>query len=70
MIAYVIPAEQAPAEEELRDFCRQRLADFKVPRRFVIATDLPRGPTGKILKRALRRMAVAGVTNPACAGPT
>jgi acyl-CoA synthetase (AMP-forming)/AMP-acid ligase II len=37
----------------LRDHCRARLAEFKVPRRFTIARDLPRGATGKILKRAL-----------------
>jgi long-chain acyl-CoA synthetase len=52
--AYLIPApDQVPSDNELREFCRQRLADFKVPRRFVIGTDLPRGATGKILKRAL-----------------
>jgi long-chain acyl-CoA synthetase len=53
MVAYVVPAEETPTPEELREFCRTRLADFKSPRRFVIARDLPRGPTGKILKRAL-----------------
>lgn len=52
--AFVVPAEQAPTAEELRAFCRGRLADFKVPRRFVISRDLPRGPIGKILKRALK----------------
>jgi long-chain acyl-CoA synthetase len=54
VVAYVTPAEQVPTAEELRDFCRACLADFKIPRRFVIARDLPRGPTGKILKRALK----------------
>jgi long-chain acyl-CoA synthetase len=53
-VAFVTPAELQPTAEELRDFCRGRLADFKVPRRFIIAADLPRGPTGKILKRAVR----------------
>jgi long-chain acyl-CoA synthetase len=54
VVAYIVPTEQAPTPEELREFCRGRLADFKVPRRYVIAPDLPRGPTGKILKRALK----------------
>jgi long-chain acyl-CoA synthetase len=54
VVAYVTPAEDVPTAQELRDFCRARLADFKIPRRFVIARDLPRGPTGKILKRALK----------------
>jgi long-chain acyl-CoA synthetase len=53
-VAFVTPGAEPPTAEELRDFCRGRLADFKVPRRFVIALDLPRGPTGKILKRAAR----------------
>ena len=54
VVAFVVPAEPPPTAEELRALCRGRLAEFKVPRRFVIAADLPRGPTGKILKRLLR----------------
>jgi long-chain acyl-CoA synthetase len=38
---------------DLRAFCRQSLAGFKVPREIHIRPDLPRGPTGKILKREL-----------------
>jgi acyl-CoA synthetase (AMP-forming)/AMP-acid ligase II len=52
--AYIVPTGVAPTPEELRDHCRGRLADYKAPRRFVIARDFPRGPTGKILKRALK----------------
>lgn len=53
--AFVILKDGAAAtEQELRDFCRERLAAFKIPRQFQFATDLPRSPTGKILKRALR----------------
>ncbi|MEP0847366.1 MAG: AMP-binding protein [Phycisphaerae bacterium] len=53
--AFVILREGSTAtEQELRDFCRQRLAGYKAPRDIRIATELPRGPTGKILKRALR----------------
>jgi len=40
----------------LRDHCRGHLAAYKVPRRVIIAEDLPRGPTGKILKRKLREL--------------
>jgi long-chain acyl-CoA synthetase len=53
VVAFVVPAGEPPAHEALRDHCRARLAEFKVPRRFTIARDLPRGATGKILKRAL-----------------
>jgi long-chain acyl-CoA synthetase len=54
VVAFVVPGDVPPTPEALRDFCRTRLAEFKVPRRIVIARDLPRGPTGKLLKRALR----------------
>jgi long-chain acyl-CoA synthetase len=53
IVAFVVPGEAIPAEPDLRAFCRGHLAEFKVPRRFVVARDLPRGPTGKILKRLL-----------------
>jgi long-chain acyl-CoA synthetase len=53
VVAFVVPGDPLPTPEALRDFCRSHLADFKVPRRFTIARDLPRGPTGKVLKRAL-----------------
>jgi fatty-acyl-CoA synthase len=42
-----------PAVAELTAFCRERLAGFKIPRRFVFR-DLPRTATGKIQKYALR----------------
>lgn len=54
-VAFVILREGATADEnELRTFCRAHLAGYKVPRDVQLRTDLPRGPTGKILKRALR----------------
>ena len=54
VVAYAILAEDRTASEiELREYCREHLAGYKVPRRIRIAADLPRGPTGKILKRAL-----------------
>ncbi len=40
-------------DRELRDFCREHLPQYKVPKVVWIAEDLPRGPTGKILKREL-----------------
>ncbi|HEY7156646.1 MAG TPA: hypothetical protein VH575_21940 [Gemmataceae bacterium] len=54
VVAFVVPTDRPPTLEALREFCRGRLAEFKVPRRFTIARDLPRGATGKLLKRALR----------------
>ena len=40
--------------EQLRDFCKERLAAYKYPREIEFIDELPKGPTGKILKRALR----------------
>jgi acyl-CoA synthetase (AMP-forming)/AMP-acid ligase II len=39
---------------EIIEFCRHRLAGFKCPRSVEFTEALPRNPTGKILKRALR----------------
>jgi HIP---CoA ligase len=39
---------------ELIEFCRERLANFKVPRQVEFTGDLPRNPAGKPLKRLLR----------------
>jgi long-chain acyl-CoA synthetase len=39
--------------EELLDYCREHLARYKYPRRVTIRPELPKGPTGKILKSVL-----------------
>ena len=40
--------------DALREHCRQRLAGFKVPKELIVRAQLPRNPSGKILKRVLR----------------
>ncbi len=40
-------------EDEVRDYVRENLATYKVPREVVFLDDLPRNPTGKVLKRRL-----------------
>jgi o-succinylbenzoate---CoA ligase len=40
--------------EELRRHCAEELAGYKVPKRIEIAAALPRSPSGKLLRRALR----------------
>lgn len=40
--------------EELIDYCKERLAAYKYPRIVDIIEDLPKTPTGKILRRALK----------------
>jgi len=53
--AYVIrrPGVVA-AEPDIIAWCRERLANYKVPRSVVFVDDLPRNATGKVLKRRLR----------------
>jgi fatty-acyl-CoA synthase len=50
----VVRANQRITEAEVVDFCRQGLADFKRPRIVTFLEELPRNPTGKVLKRELR----------------
>jgi long-chain acyl-CoA synthetase len=53
-IAFVELIEGAELDErEARSFCRNTLAQFKVPREIRVLDALPRNPTGKILRRAL-----------------
>lgn len=56
-VAVVQPAEHvAPGtdlSESLREFLAPKLARFKIPRRFVTVDELPRTPTGKLVKRRL-----------------
>jgi long-chain acyl-CoA synthetase len=47
------PGQQASAQAII-DFCKERLAAYKYPRTVEIVEALPKGPTGKILKRELR----------------
>jgi long-chain acyl-CoA synthetase len=41
--------------EELRDFVKEQVAAYKYPRRVWLVDELPKGPTGKILKREIER---------------
>lgn len=58
--AFVIARDGENLEEkEIRSFCREHLANYKVPKFIDVVPDLPRSPTGKILKRALTASAQA-----------
>jgi len=50
----VVEAREPVTTDALADYCRERLADFKVPARFELVDELPRQPNGKVLKRVLR----------------
>lgn len=43
-------------ESEIRSWCRERIAGYKVPREVRFLDELPRNPTGKVLRRELKAM--------------
>lgn len=49
-----LKAGTSVGEAEIVDYCKERLAAYKYPRVVEIVDALPKGPTGKILKRALK----------------
>lgn len=58
--AFVIPSEDDLSEQEVKDFCAEHLADYKVPRYVeILEEDFPRNPLGKVLKKELRAWGLA-----------
>jgi long-chain acyl-CoA synthetase len=56
-LAFVTAEDGIQLEEKtLHSFVRERLADYKVPRRIVFLPALPRNATGKVLKTELRKL--------------
>jgi acyl-CoA synthetase (AMP-forming)/AMP-acid ligase II len=53
--AFVVPRADGvtPDDAELVEWCRERLAHFKVPERWIFVDALPRNPAGKLVRRAL-----------------
>jgi len=51
----VLRAGASVEPNELVAWCRERLAGYKVPKTVDVVAELPRNPTGKILKRELRK---------------
>lgn len=58
-VAFVAPDEGVGLEEKrIIEHLKEKLATYKVPRKVVILENLPRNPTGKILKTELRKIPV------------
>ena len=53
--AVVVSRDPSLEKDALIAWCKQRLAAYKYPRLVEFSESLPKGPTGKILKRELRR---------------
>jgi fatty-acyl-CoA synthase len=59
--AFVVKTDGASiGEEDIKSYVKEHLARYKVPREVIFLDELPRNPTGKILKRDLRDISVGG----------
>jgi acyl-CoA synthetase (AMP-forming)/AMP-acid ligase II len=55
LLAFVVTkADMTLTLEELVESCRDKIAGYKIPRQLEIIDELPRNPSGKILKKVLR----------------
>ncbi len=69
ILAWVKPRDGANANaEDIREFCRGRIAHFKVPRYVLFIDDFPMTVTGKIQKYRLRELGVEQLALHAAAG--
>lgn len=50
----VLKEKNATSQDHLRQFCLDRLGRFKCPDEFVFVDNIPKGPSGKLLRRALK----------------
>ena len=64
----VLKAGSSASEDELRAYCRERLAPYKVPSRVEFRSELPKTMVGKVLRRVLVSEHAAA-TLPASSGP-
>jgi len=51
---YVVPTKEGVTANEIKEFCRERLTAYKVPKHFEFRDELPKSNVGKILRRELR----------------
>jgi long-chain acyl-CoA synthetase len=61
MAFVVLKPGQRATEQEIIDYCRERIAVFKCPRRVVFRDELPKNGIGKVLRRELRAEAAQAV---------
>jgi long-chain acyl-CoA synthetase len=51
---FAVKSDDSITEDDVRNFCRERLAGYKVPRQVVFIDELPKSAVGKILRRELK----------------
>ena len=60
VMAVVVKKDDTLTEEALRDYCRESLTSYKVPKTIVFTEELPKTNVGKILRRELRDQYITG----------
>jgi len=61
--AFVVPQSDATLDAAtIREWCRARLADYKIPKQFEVSSELPLLPVGKVDKVELRRRIIESAT--------
>ncbi len=54
--AFIVPKPGRPVvPETIKTFLKSRLSPFKIPKEYMVVSELPKTPTGKILKREIRK---------------
>lgn len=51
--AFIVPRDESLTEEEIREFCKEKLTKYKIPKSVVFRKELPKTNVGKILRRLL-----------------
>ena len=61
-VAAVMVAKQGKTivKDEVKSYLKARLSPFKVPKEYIVVTELPKSPAGKILKREIRKQFAEG----------
>jgi long-chain acyl-CoA synthetase len=54
VVAYVVRKDPSLTADDVRQFCRENLTGYKVPRRIEFRETLPKTNVGKVLRRALK----------------
>jgi 4-coumarate--CoA ligase len=57
----VVRAEAVLSDEEVKKFAARSLAKYKVPEEIVFLDQIPKNPTGKVLRRTLRERAIGSI---------
>ena len=54
VLAFIVKKDASLNEEQLKEYCAEKLAKYKVPKSFEFLEELPKNTTGKILRRSLK----------------